>query len=187
MLVDARPTAFSDTSLPLPTDVHQLHLITDILGTPTDEDLKGVGSDKARRYVKTLGHKPKVPLGRLFAGATPLAIDLLERMLTFDPEKRITVGEALAHPYLAALHDPTDEPEAPGVFDFEFERVPMTKQLLKEWVYRECLAFHGVEWDGPSGVGTPRDVAPSQVLPMQFSGADAMAIDTPHQTDPMSP
>lgn len=39
----------------------------------------------------------------------PAAIDLLERMLVFDPSKRITVEEALAHPYLATLHDPNEE------------------------------------------------------------------------------
>jgi len=37
------------------------------------------------------------------------AIDLLKKMLTFDPTKRITVEEALNHPYLQALHCPEDE------------------------------------------------------------------------------
>lgn len=31
-------------------------------------------------------------------------------MLAFDPAKRISCEEALAHPYLAVWHDPTDEP-----------------------------------------------------------------------------
>lgn len=38
-----------------------------------------------------------------------LALDLLDRMLTFNPVKRITVEEALAHPYLEQYYDPTDE------------------------------------------------------------------------------
>jgi hypothetical protein len=36
------------------------------------------------------------------------------RMLMFDPRKRIGVEEALRHPWLAQLHDETQEPSAPG-------------------------------------------------------------------------
>lgn len=49
-----------------------------------------------------------------------IAIDLLERMLVFDPKKRITATEALAHEYLAPYHDPTDEPVAEEKFDWSF-------------------------------------------------------------------
>jgi serine/threonine protein kinase len=38
-----------------------------------------------------------------------LALDLLEKLLQFDPSKRPTVEEALGHEYLKAYHDPTDE------------------------------------------------------------------------------
>jgi p38 MAP kinase len=50
----------------------------------------------------------------------PIAIDMLERMLVFDPQKRITATEALAHPYLSPYHDPTDEPAAEEKFDWSF-------------------------------------------------------------------
>jgi mitogen-activated protein kinase 1/3 len=30
-------------------------------------------------------------------------------MLTFNPDKRITVEEALSHPYLSQYYDPDDE------------------------------------------------------------------------------
>lgn len=38
-----------------------------------------------------------------------LALDLLQKLMIFDPKKRITVTEALEHPYLQALHFPDDE------------------------------------------------------------------------------
>lgn len=41
-------------------------------------------------------------------------------MLVFDPKKRITAPEALAHEYLAPYHDPTDEPVAEEKFDWSF-------------------------------------------------------------------
>ncbi len=38
-----------------------------------------------------------------------VALDLLDRLLAFNPSKRISVEEALAHPYLAPYYDPSDE------------------------------------------------------------------------------
>ena len=37
------------------------------------------------------------------------ALDLLDKMLTFNPDRRITIEEALAHPYLEQYYDPQDE------------------------------------------------------------------------------
>jgi serine/threonine protein kinase len=49
-------------------------------------------------------------LNTVFKGANVDAIDLIKRMLTFDPLKRITIDDALAHPYMSQLHFPDDEP-----------------------------------------------------------------------------
>lgn len=59
-------------------------------------------------------HLQKVKFAKKFPDADPLAIDLMERMLEFDPRKRIDVNEALKHPWLAQLHDESAEPVAPG-------------------------------------------------------------------------
>jgi mitogen-activated protein kinase 1/3 len=50
--------------------------------------------------------------------------------MMFDPNKRCTINEALAHPYLANFHNPEDEPEALKVdpLDFEFEQHNLTLQ-----------------------------------------------------------
>lgn len=61
--------------------------------------------------------KPK-KLRDLIPGITPVAYDLLTRMLTFDVEKRISVDEALRHPYFEDLHDSEDEPTAENVHKF---------------------------------------------------------------------
>ena len=37
------------------------------------------------------------------------ALDLLDKMLTFNPFKRVDVETALAHPYLEQYYDPSDE------------------------------------------------------------------------------
>jgi serine/threonine protein kinase len=51
-----------------------------------------------------------VPLEELFPSLPKEALDLLDRMLDLNPEKRITVEEALDHPFLVSMHDPEDEP-----------------------------------------------------------------------------
>lgn len=56
----------------------------------------------------------RVPWAKKFAEADPLALDLLDKMLQFDPRKRIDVQSALKHPWLAQLHDEAAEPAAPG-------------------------------------------------------------------------
>ena len=37
------------------------------------------------------------------------AVDLLERMMVLDTDRRITAKEALKHPYMASYHDEDDE------------------------------------------------------------------------------
>lgn len=63
-------------------------------------------------------------------------MDLLERMLVFDPKKRIRAGEALAHEYLAPYHDPTDEPVAQEKFDWSFNDadLPVDTWKIMMWV-----------------------------------------------------
>lgn len=78
----------------------------------------------------------------MFPKAPELALDLMERMLTFAPEKRITVDEALAHPYLKLLHDPTDEPTCPQPFDVDFENITLNKDALKALLWEETCQLH---------------------------------------------
>lgn len=78
----------------------------------------------------------KVSFQSLFRQANPDALDLLDRMLAFDPSSRISVEEALEHRYLHIWHDASDEPSCPTTFDFQFEVVEdigdMKKMILAE-------------------------------------------------------
>jgi serine/threonine protein kinase len=56
----------------------------------------------------------RVPWSEKFPDADPQALDLMDKMLQFHPGKRIDVATALKHPWLAQLHDETQEPAAPG-------------------------------------------------------------------------
>lgn len=87
-----------------------------------------------------------------------MAVDLLGRMLAFNPSDRISVTvrpipsgpraavygaaasssqDALAHPYVADYHFPDDEPDAPVIVDFDFEkRGKLEKQDLQMLMLR---------------------------------------------------
>eukprot|EP00262_Sarcandra_glabra_P004487 TRINITY_DN15569_c0_g1_i1.p1 TRINITY_DN15569_c0_g1~~TRINITY_DN15569_c0_g1_i1.p1 ORF type:complete len:424 (-),score=44.97 TRINITY_DN15569_c0_g1_i1:431-1564(-) len=122
--------------------VHQMRLLTELIGTPTEAELGFVRSEKARMYIQQLPRHPRQPLARVFPHVHPVAIDLVERMLTFDPTRRITVEEALAHPYFARLHDVADEPICLEPFSFEFEQQALVEEQMKELIYREALALN---------------------------------------------
>lgn len=123
--------------------VHQVRLILDIIGTPkTDEEIVHITSEKARRYVKSLPPKDPVPFSTIYPNANPAAIDLLEKMLVFNPANRITVEQCLKHPYLEQLHDEANEPVAPGFFDFSFENETSSRKDLKQQVFNEVIKCH---------------------------------------------
>jgi hypothetical protein len=61
------------------------------------------------------------PLRALVPTASAEALDLLTQLLRFDPRKRISAVDALAHPYLADLHEEAAEPAAVEAFALELE------------------------------------------------------------------
>lgn len=122
---------------------HQLTLILDYLGTPLMEDYYAIKSRRAREYIRNLHFRRRVPFRKLFPTANPLAVDLLEKMLAFNPVKRITVEEALRHPYLSPYHDPDDEPTATPLptdfFDFDRHKDDLSTEELKKMIYDEAM------------------------------------------------
>ena len=120
--------------------VHQLNLITKVIGTPDEQDLYYVTSDKARRYLRQLPYSKPMDFKRLYPEANPLACELIEKMLIFNPEKRINVEECLKHPYLASLHDTNDEPVANAPFTFAFEQHnggEMSEKTVRRLIFQE--------------------------------------------------
>ncbi|AYV86827.1 MAG: CMGC/MAPK protein kinase [Sylvanvirus sp.] len=87
----------------------QLNLIFNIIGTPALEDLDCIDNLIGRQYVANLTSIPPQDLQKRFVGADPLAIDLLKKLLHFNPSKRISAWDALNHPYLISVVDSNKE------------------------------------------------------------------------------
>jgi len=125
--------------------VNQFSIITELLGTPPDDVIQTICSENTLRFVQSLPKRERQPLVNKFKNAEPAAIDLLENMLVFDPKKRVRADSALAHPYLAPYHDPTDEPVAEEKFDWSFNDADLPVDTWKIMMYSEILDYHNVD------------------------------------------
>ncbi|CAN0891207.1 Mitogen-activated protein kinase 19 [Linum grandiflorum] len=108
------------------------------------DTISGVRNDKARKYLTEMRKKQPVPFAQKFPTADPLALRLLQRLLAFDPKDRPTAEEALADPYFRGLSKIEREPSCQPIskLEFEFERRRVTKEDVRELLYREILEYH---------------------------------------------
>jgi len=93
--------------------MNQLDKLMEWTGKPTAQDIAAINSSFAATMLQGLPPLP-YPEGRgfaeMFPNAPPDAIDLISRLLTFSPDKRLTAEEALRHPFVSQFHSPADEP-----------------------------------------------------------------------------
>eukprot|EP00730_Choanoeca_flexa_P015743 TRINITY_DN7297_c0_g1_i1.p1 TRINITY_DN7297_c0_g1~~TRINITY_DN7297_c0_g1_i1.p1 ORF type:complete len:364 (+),score=87.39 TRINITY_DN7297_c0_g1_i1:192-1283(+) len=119
----------------------QLNQIFRVIGLPSEEDIRAIRNANARRYVRQMRRHEPVPFQHLYPEAEPGALDLLNRMLTFNPQHRITVEEALAHPFLEQYYDPEDEPVCEEPFTYEMELDDLPIDVLKQQLFDEIKQF----------------------------------------------
>jgi serine/threonine protein kinase len=73
----------------------------------------------------------------LFPTASPLAVDLLQKLLVFNPEKRYTAKQALEHEYLARLHQSSDELGAGFHFSWDQDNAELSEPQLRAYLMDE--------------------------------------------------
>jgi mitogen-activated protein kinase 1/3 len=100
----------------------QLNVIFDIIGTPNEEEKSFVTDAKALEYLKTFNVRARVDFSEIYPGAGKDAIDLINKMLLFNPYFRITVDEVLAHPFFKGVRDLSKEILAKNSVELVFEK-----------------------------------------------------------------
>jgi len=121
--------------------VDQMQVIFDVIGSPTEGEIAKITDEKARKYLRNLPQRKKKNLKRMFPGIDRHADDLMIKLLMFDVDKRITVDQALEHPYLKAVRDPAHE-RAKKPVTFSFESAQLGSRKLRELILEEVIKYN---------------------------------------------
>ncbi|CAB3405896.1 unnamed protein product [Caenorhabditis bovis] len=123
----------------------QYEMITQLCGSPDAELLDKIergNSINMRMVVESYPHFTRKNFARHFqyADPPPEFIDFLEKILVLDPEKRMTVEEAIKHPYMKEYYEPDDEPRAPYIFHLD-DGVEKTSDEWRKAIWNEITNF----------------------------------------------
>jgi len=83
------------------SEIDQIFRIFRTLGTPNEDVWHGV--TELPEFQPTFPQHPAQPLSKLFPNLESEGIDLMEKMLHYEPEKRVSAKNALTHPYFNNL------------------------------------------------------------------------------------
>ncbi len=84
------------------SEIDQLFRIFRLLGTPNETIWPGVS--QYPDYKSTFPQWQQQALGKVIKDVDPLGLDLLGKMLAYEPSKRISARDALKHPYFDDLN-----------------------------------------------------------------------------------
>uniref|UniRef100_H2RKF1 Stress-activated protein kinase JNK n=1 Tax=Takifugu rubripes TaxID=31033 RepID=H2RKF1_TAKRU len=131
--------------------IDQWNKVIEVLGTPNLEFMNRL-METVRNYVMNKPQYPGVSFTELFPDwafpsdsehdklKTSQARDLLSKMLVIDPECRISVEEALNHPYIHVWYDPAEaDAPPPQISDKQLEEREHTIEQWKELIYEEVI------------------------------------------------
>ncbi len=124
--------------------VHQLSLVFDVIGSPVESDVRHIVNHEAKKFLASQSGKNKIPFRKIYPNASSDAWALLDCLLVFNPEQRLTVDEALMAPYLvgAGLPASAEFPPISPDFEFSFEsNASATRHQLKHMISLEAASF----------------------------------------------
>ncbi|CBZ38516.1 protein kinase, putative [Leishmania donovani] len=121
---------------------NQLELICSVTGMPSAADVAATNSQFAHAMLRDIHCAHRRTFAELLPSASADALDLIERLMCFNPNRRMTAAEALEHPYVAAFHRPDDEPVATEPITVSLpdsQRLPLAK--YRDAIYEQIAAL----------------------------------------------
>mmetsp|Transcript_8723 Transcript_8723/g.8265 ORF Transcript_8723/g.8265 Transcript_8723/m.8265 type:complete len:297 (-) Transcript_8723:8-898(-) len=116
--------------------------IYDLVGSI--EEIKGSDFESRMSYFQSFEKKkdPNQSFDNIFGAFSDTAKDLLSKMLVLDPSKRITIDDALNHPYFEDYKEEIEELEnCEKKFNCDFETSSSDSTKLKQEIVREIFSF----------------------------------------------
>ncbi|XP_075210842.1 extracellularly regulated kinase 7 [Lycorma delicatula] len=89
--------------------VNQVEKIMSTITPPSATDVDSVCTGYGSNLLQRTPPGPHTPLESVLADAAPDSVDLVSRLLVFNPHKRLTAAEALEQPYVAKFHNSQKE------------------------------------------------------------------------------
>jgi len=128
------------TMFPGESTMNQLEKILEVLGKPSKDDMKAIKSKHTATMLDSISVKNKKSWSQLYPNAPTDALDLLDKLLQFNPDKRINADQALQHPYLAQFHNPADEPVLTSPITISIDDNKRFKiQEYRKYLYRKII------------------------------------------------
>lgn len=116
----------------------QLERVIEITGRPSQEDVESVKSPFANQMLDSVQPHRRMSLEDLMPKASVQALDFLKRCFQFNPAKRASASELLAHPYLSQFHDAAKEMDCSRTIDIPLDdNVRLTIKDYREKLYEE--------------------------------------------------
>eukprot|EP00933_Yihiella_yeosuensis_P051498 TRINITY_DN49449_c0_g1_i1.p1 TRINITY_DN49449_c0_g1~~TRINITY_DN49449_c0_g1_i1.p1 ORF type:complete len:542 (-),score=77.55 TRINITY_DN49449_c0_g1_i1:195-1772(-) len=121
----------------------QLNIIFDVLGTPSENDVAKLSRDDAKQYLRCFKSRVGSGIHPRLPSASADTVEVIQHMLRFSPDERMTVEGALSHKLLELIRDPEKEITAAHYVTLEFDHGPqLSEQQLRRCFSEEISGFH---------------------------------------------
>lgn len=125
--------------------IDQLSRVFRIVRAPDSINREYVIDKDALKFLNSVPKAPHDAIAKFCPSADPQAIDLLNKLLCFNPSARLSVDQALAHPYFKNVEDEWGKIESieipAGNLEFAFEEQDVSLLTLKRYIENEVNDF----------------------------------------------